>query len=85
MTDWTERSDRKPVSFDAYMVLANGRRISALVTNFSNRGCRIECSDEIPIGVDVTLVIGGSNAIEANVRWALPGAAGLRFKAHQQC
>lgn len=75
---WTARHDREPVSMSATVVLRDGRSIPVTVVDMSPGGCRVECEETLPIAVTVRLEVGQGIA-NAQVRWALGGAAGLRL------
>ena len=74
---WVEREERKPVSLNASIVLPDGRSVSAIIRDVSANGCCVECEEALPIAQTVRLDLGG-DSVEAEVRWAMPGAAGLR-------
>ena len=75
---WVEREEREPVSFGASIVLPDGRSVSVMIRDVSANGCCVECDEALPIAQTVRLDLG-DDSIEAEVRWALPGAAGLRL------
>jgi len=80
---WCPREERNAVEMAAQAFLRDGRMISVILTNSSGSGCEI-CSDEtLRIGTKVTLKTVSGRQIDASVRWALPGRAGLRFAAEQ--
>ena len=74
---WVEREEREPVSLDASIVLPDGRSVSAIIRDVSANGCCVECDEALPVAQSVRLDLGG-DSVEAEVRWAIPGAAGLR-------
>ena len=78
MPGWIDRDDREPVSFHGSVELADGRSFPVLITNISDPGCSIECEATLPIAQRVRLHVG-EKSIGAEVRWALPGSAGLRL------
>jgi hypothetical protein len=49
------------------------------VSNFSDQGCRIETDREFHIGERLQIAVPRMGQVKAQVRWALPGAAGTRF------
>lgn len=63
---------------DASVVLPCGRSVPATILDISPAGCRIECSETLPIAATVSLDFGGLMAA-ALVRWAHPGEAGLEL------
>lgn len=76
---WIDRDDREPVSFTGAVVLPDGTAIPVIVTDVSSAGCRVQCDATLPIAKTVRLEVGG-RSVDADVRWALPGMAGLRLK-----
>jgi hypothetical protein len=77
---WVEREEREAVSFSASVVLSDGRSVPVTIRDVSAGGCCVECDEALPIAQTVWLDLG-DDSIEAEVRWALPGAAGLRLTA----
>ena len=75
---WVEREERKPVSFGASIVLPDGRSVPVTIRDVSPNGCCVECDEALPTAQTVRLDVG-DDSIEAEVRWALPGAAGLQL------
>jgi PilZ domain len=75
---WVEREQREPVSFGASIVLPDGRSVPVTIRDVSANGCCVECEETLPIAEAVRLNLG-DDSIEAEVRWALPGAAGLQL------
>lgn len=75
---WIDRDDRQSESLAASLTLGDGEAVPVQITNRSAVGCCIECDHLLPIGRTVQLNIGG-NMTTAEVRWALPGVAGLRL------
>jgi PilZ domain len=75
---WVEREEREPVSIGASVVLPDGRSVPVTIRDVSAHGCCVECDEALPIAQTVRLDLG-DDCIEAEVRWALPGAAGLRL------
>jgi hypothetical protein len=75
---WVEREQREPVSFGASIVLPDGRSVPVMIRDVSANGCCVECEEALPIAQTVHLDLG-DDSVEAEVRWALPGAAGLQL------
>ena len=75
---WVEREEREPVSIGASIVLPDGRSVSVMIRDVSANGCCVECDEVLPIAQPVRLRLGDDD-IQAEVRWALLGAAGLRL------
>jgi PilZ domain len=76
---WIEREEREPVSFGASIVLPDGRSLSVMVRDVSANGCCVACDEVLPVAQTVRLDLG-DDSVEAEVRWALSGAAGLRLR-----
>jgi hypothetical protein len=75
---WVEREERQPASFGASIALPDGRSVPVIIRDVSAHGCSVECDEALPIAQTVRLDLG-DDSIEAEVRWALPGAAGLQL------
>jgi len=76
---WIDRDDREPASFTGLVVLQDGSRVPVTIVNISEGGCQLKCNETLPVAATVELHLDGQQ-IEAEVRWALPGLAGLRIK-----
>jgi hypothetical protein len=79
MVGWTGRRDRLPVEIEAVVHRTDGSKLPVKLTNFSDQGCRIECSDEFQIGERLQIAVPRMGHVKAQVRWAIPGSAGTRF------
>lgn len=75
---WVEREEREPVSIGASIVLPDGRSVPVTIRDVSANGCCVECDEVLPTAQTVRLELG-DDSIQAEVRWALLGAAGLRL------
>lgn len=78
MPGWVPRTDRNQVQINATLRL-HGRELPVTVIDVSEEGCKIRCPEVLPIGETVQLEIPAFQPNPANVRWSLPGLAGLRF------
>jgi hypothetical protein len=76
---WIGRKDRYAVDVLAMARRGDGSTTAVKLTNFSDEGCRVDGGDIFKIGELVELAIPELGTVEAQVRWALPGSAGLRF------
>lgn len=76
---WIEREEREPVSLGATLVLPDGRSVSVTIQDVSANGCCVASDEVLPVAQVVRLNLG-RNSVEAEVRWALVGAAGLRVR-----
>jgi hypothetical protein len=75
---WIGRDDREPAALPGVIILADGSQIPVTITDVSDNGCRVDCTETLPIKTTVQLQVG-SERLAAEVRWALPGAAGLQI------
>lgn len=76
---WVEREEREPISLGANLVLPNGRSVPVMIRDVSANGCCVESDEVLPVSQTVLLDLG-SGSVEAEVRWALAGAAGLQLR-----
>jgi hypothetical protein len=74
-----DRKARFPVEIDAVVHRTDGSKFQARVSNFSDQGCRIETERDFHIGERLQIAVPRMGQVKAQVRWALPGAAGTRF------
>ncbi len=81
LSEWVGRKDRHPVAADAVIRRADGSKSQVKLTNFSDEGCRIEAATEFRIGERLQVAIPRMGQVKAQVRWALPGSAGVKFLA----
>jgi hypothetical protein len=64
-----------------HILLADGTTAEAVLVDLSYEGCSIETPAELSVDQPVKLSVLRRGAIEAVVRWASDGKAGLYFKA----
>ena len=76
LPNWVEREEREPVSLGAAIVLPDGRSVPVTIRDVSANGCCVECDEVLPVAQPVRLDLG-EDSVQAEVRWALAGAAGL--------
>ena len=76
---WIKRNDRQEVDLQAAITRAEGSTMAAQVTNISFEGCQLEFDGDLEIGECVNVALPGLGEIGAQVRWALPGKAGVCF------
>lgn len=74
-----DRRARIEVEIDATVQRSDGTRFAVRVSNFSDQGCRIETDRDVRIGERLQIAVPRMGQVKAQVRWALPGAAGTRF------
>jgi hypothetical protein len=73
------RRDRFPVEIEAVVHRNDGSRFPVKVSNFSDQGCRIDTAEPVRVGERLQIAVPRMGNMKAQVRWALPGAAGTRF------
>jgi hypothetical protein len=81
MHGWIGRKDRHDVEIDAVVHRTDGSKSPVKLSNFSDEGCRIDSEREFRIGERLQIAIPRMGEIKSQVRWALPGSAGVRFLA----
>jgi len=81
LAGWVDRDEREPASFSGVIILASDERHAVIISNVSGSGCRVECDVTLPIGAGIELEVGDERVV-ADVRWALHGSAGLRWREH---
>jgi hypothetical protein len=74
------RRERRAVSLRAFVVQEDGSTIEALVLDLSYEGCGVETAAELHEGEAIKLSVLGLGMVEARVRWARGGKAGLVFE-----
>jgi PilZ domain-containing protein len=78
---WVGRKDRHEVEIDAVVHHADGSKSAVKLSNFSDEGCRILSDRDFRIGERMQIAIPRMGQVKSQVRWALPGSAGVRFVA----
>ena len=78
---WTPREARYPVRTPTTVTTAAGISGAALVSNVSNKGCRIATSLSLRPGERLKLVVEPLGLVEAEVQWTGHGEAGLELTA----
>jgi hypothetical protein len=76
---FASRRNRFPVEIEGVVHRTDGSKMSVRVSNFSDQGCRIETDRDFHVGERLQIAIPRMGHVKAQVRWALPGAAGTRF------
>ena len=79
MHGWVGRKDRHEVEIDAVVHHTDGSKSPVKLSNFSDEGCRIQSERHFSIGERVRIAIPRMGQVKSQVRWALPGSAGVRF------
>jgi len=75
----TPREDRRAVSIPASVQRQSGVLVEVQVVNVSEHGCRVRYKKTLWVGERVELRLPGQSPTPAQVRWSLPGNAGLNF------
>ena len=78
-----ERRERRAVSLRGFVVAPGGIKTEAQLLDLSYDGCRIATELALEPGQSVSLAVARLGVIEAEVRWAADGKAGLVFAAEQ--
>lgn len=74
------RAPRTPSTASATLAVAGGERCDATLTDVSLYGCCVDAvADWLRPGRFVAIGLAGSKPIEAVVRWARDGAAGMEL------
>jgi hypothetical protein len=81
MHGWIGRKDRHDVEIDAVVHRTDGSKSPVKLSNFSDEGCRIDSEREFRIGERLQIAIPRMGQVKSQVRWALPGSAGVKFLA----
>lgn len=79
-----ERAERRPVAFDAHLVIGGGLVLDVRVLDLSYDGCRVDVPRAVFEGDVVQLSVEGRGVIHATVRWCKDGRAGLKFSDEPQ-
>ena len=73
------RAERRRVSMTGHVLLAGGIAHEVTVTDLSYEGCGIETQAPLQPGQAIKLSVLRRGAVDAEVRWAKDGKAGLGF------
>ena len=79
--EMVERQERRPVRMSGHIAIEDGTTAKAVLVDLSYEGGSIETPLELRVDQPVKLSILRRGAIDAVVRWASDGKAGLVFKA----
>lgn len=63
----------------AQLLLPNGRAIYVRIEDVSISGCKVQCSEVLPIG-EAVILKAGNEEVAAEVRWSFEGIASLVLK-----
>lgn len=80
MPERIERDHRSPISYPGVIALQDGSRLAVMIIDINSEGCKVACEGSLPIGQRVRLETAGGNCTLAQIRWSLPGSAGLQFE-----
>ena len=72
-------SNSTPVRLRGSLALSDGRVIPVIVAELSDSGCRVECTEVLPIGVPFQLEIAGRNRTCVSARCSTVGKAAWVF------
>jgi hypothetical protein len=64
---------------DAVIHRADGTKVPARLTNFSDEGCRIEADMEFRVGERMAIAIPRMGQVKVQIRWSVVGSAGAKF------
>ncbi|HEX6218775.1 MAG TPA: PilZ domain-containing protein [Sphingomicrobium sp.] len=78
---WTPRNDRRPVDLAAFVHRGEGEPLPAIVKDLTEQGCRLTAEETLRIGERVKIEIPRLGFLDAQIRWALGGEAGVLFSA----
>ena len=74
-----KRAPRVDTRIDTFLTDSDGNRISVVVIDISQNGCRLETSAMLRIGEKVQIEVPKYGTFPAQVRWALGNEAGAVF------
>lgn len=77
---WTPRNDRRSVDLAAVVHRDGGPPLPVIVTDLTDEGCRLSGEETLRIGEEIRVEIPHVGYLSAQVRWALDGEAGARFR-----
>jgi hypothetical protein len=75
--EWRERASRKLIELDGFVLRDNGSMVATVISALSHNGCRL--AGAFAIGECVEVRFEPVGVLRAQVRWAIPDAAGVRF------
>ncbi len=76
-----DHSERRAVDLSGFLALDDGSTSAISILDMSYEGCRIATAVELTAGQPIKLAVARLGAIDASVRWAENGQAGLVFPA----
>ena len=74
-----KRPPRVDTQIDTFLTDSDGNRISVIVKDISQDGCRLETTAMLRIGEKVQIEVPKYGNFSAQVRWALGNEAGVVF------
>jgi hypothetical protein len=75
----TDRESRSARSVEVFLRRQDGREIKTLLTNVSERGCRLMPREALEVDELVRIEVPRVGSVAATVRWSLDGHAGAEF------
>ena len=79
-----QRKARRAVRMSGFATTATGSPVRLHLKDLSYDGCRIAAPGEFKAGERIKLAVAGLGAIDAEVRWANDGEAGLVFAPSEE-
>lgn len=74
-----KRQPRVDTRIETFLTDSDGNRISAVVIDISQAGCRLETTAMLRIGEKVQIEVPKHGTFPAQIRWALGNEAGAVF------
>lgn len=73
------RESRSTRRIEAFLHSPRGQEIRAIVTNISNRGCRLKAKGPLSIDELVRIEVPRVGSVAATIRWVSNGEVGIEF------
>lgn len=73
------RESRSTRRIEVFLRKQDGRELRTLVTNISNRGCRLNANGVLSVDELVQLKIPRVGSVTATIRWVSKDEAGVEF------
>jgi len=75
----TDRESRSTRRVEAILRRQDGREIGTLITNISNRGCRLNAKVTLTVDELIRIDVPRAGSVAATIRWISDGEAGAEF------
>ena len=79
-----DRQNRLTRHFQLFIHRQDGREIKTVLTNVSERGCRLVPEEPLLVDERVRIEVPRLGSIAATIRWSSEGHAGAEFIAHSE-